>query len=186
MNTQRKTTSKTDKQPRQPRRQTSTKGKSSSLLTGSLIAVLIAATPYIFYSYKSFPETDTWETFLFTYKTGYYSKIYIMAWTILGKFIPLLLLSIWFFTCKHWWYHVILIPIGMYLFQFISTINDDLRYFDVLEIWYLIPVMAIIIPLVYLVRAKLFSQMHDDDLDDFEKELQTKKGPFAQIKDLFN
>ncbi len=108
-----------------------------------------------------------------------------MAWTILGKVIPLLLLSIWFFTCKHWWYHVILIPIGMYLFQFISTINDDLRYFDVLEIWYLIPVMAIIIPLVYLVRAKLFSQMHDNSLDQFEEELQAKKSLFTQIKDLF-
>lgn len=182
MNTQRKITSKTDKQQQ---RQTSTKGISSSLLTGSIVALLIAATPYIFYLYESFPETDTWETFLFTYKTQAYKQIYVMAWTLMGKLIPLLLLFIWFITCKHWWYHVILIPIGMYLFQFISAANYDIQFIDEVEIWFLIPVMAIIVPLVYLIRAKLFAQMHGNNLDDFEKELQTKKGPFTQIKDLF-
>ncbi len=177
---------KTHKTNKKSQKSTSEKTKSSYLLTGSIIAFLIAITPYIYYLYKSFPEVDTWETFLFTYQTSHYQKIYILAWTLMGKFIPLYLLTIWFLTCKHWWYHVILIPIGMYLFQLISVMNDDLSYFDVVEIWYLIPIMAIIVPLVYLIRAKLSTSLSGNDLKEFEKELGQKKGFFQQIKDLFN
>ncbi|WP_255505871.1 hypothetical protein [Mesonia sp. K4-1] len=103
----------------------------------------------------------------------------------MGKFVPILLLTIWFTTCKHWWYHVILIPIGMYLFQLVSVINDDITYFDVVEIWFLIPIMAVIVPVVYLIRAKLFASIHRNDLDDIEEDLLKQKGFFGQIKDLF-
>lgn len=106
-------------------------------------------------------------------------------WTILGKFVPLLLLIIWFFTCRNWWYHIILIPIGMFAFQLISVINDDLNYTDVIEIWYLLPIMAIIVPLVYIIRAKLFASIHDQDMEQFEKELGIRRGLWGQIKELF-
>ena len=178
MSTQHKTTSKEPKQK-------STKAKSSYLLTGSLIILYVILIPYLFYSYKSFPDTKVWETFLFSYETTYYPNIYVLAWTILGKFIPLSLLIIWFLTCKHWWYHVILIPIGMYLFQLISAINDDVKITDIVEIWFLIPVMAIIVPLVYLIRAKIFASMHNPTLEEIEYELQNKKNIFSHFRDLF-
>ncbi|TQD39071.1 hypothetical protein FKR84_06655 [Haloflavibacter putidus] len=177
---------KTHKTNKKSQKSISEKTRSGSLLTGSIIAFLIAITPYIFYSYKSFPETKTWETFLFTYESNFYYSVLASVWTIMGKFIPLYLLTIWFLTCKHWWYHVILIPIGMFLFQLISALNDDLSYFDVVEIWYLIPIMAIIVPLVYLIRAKLSTSLSGNDLKEFEKELGEKKGFFQQVKDLFN
>lgn len=139
----------------------------------------------MFYAYKSFPDSKTWETFLFTYETTYYPNIYVLAWTILGKFIPLSLLAIWFLTCKHWWYHVILIPIGMYLFQLIMAINDDVKFSDEIEIWFLIPIMAVIVPLVYLIRAKIFASMHNPTLEEIEYELQNKKNIFTHFRDLF-
>ena len=181
MSTQHKTTSK---EP-QKAKQISTKAISKSLLTGSIIALFIILSPYIFYSYRSFPDSKTWETFLFTYESGFYDKVSVSAWTILTKFIPLYLLSIWFLTCKHWWYHVILIPIGMYLFQLISAINDDIKFTDIVEIWFLIPVMAIIVPLVYLIRAKIFASMHNPTLEEIEYELQNKKNIFTHFRDLF-
>ncbi|HIB37754.1 MAG TPA: hypothetical protein EYO36_09375 [Mesonia sp.] len=174
MNTQHKTTSKILKRK-----------ISKSLLTGSIVAFLIIISPYLFYSYKSFPSTSVWETFLFTYESHFYEKVSVTAWTVLGKFVPLYLLSIWFLTCKHWWYHVILIPIGMYLFQLISTINDDVSFTDVVEIWFLIPVMAVIVPLVYLIRAKIFASMHNPTLEEIEIELQHKKNIFSHFRDLF-
>ncbi|MAN27120.1 MAG: hypothetical protein CMH15_13350 [Mesonia sp.] len=170
----------TSKQP-----QISRKKISRSLLTGSIVAFFIIISPYVFYSYKSFPDSKVWETFLFTYESNFYQKISVSAWTILGKFVPLYLLSIWFLTCKHWWYHVILIPIGMYLFQLISTINDDVSFTDVVEIWFLIPVMAVIVPLVYLIRAKIFTSMHNPSLEEIEYELQNKKSIFSHFKDIF-
>ncbi|SHI75139.1 hypothetical protein SAMN04488096_104103 [Mesonia phycicola] len=106
-------------------------------------------------------------------------------WTLLTKFVPLYLLTVWFLTCKHWWYHVILIPIGMYLFQLISALNDDIIFFDEVEIWYLIPVMSVIVPLVYLIRAKIFASMHNPSLEEIEYELQNKKNIFSHFRDLF-
>lgn len=90
---------------------------------------------------------------------------------MMGKFIPLYLLFIWFFTCKHWWYHVILIPIGMFAFQLFNLINDDVSFADEVEIWWLLPIMFVIIPFVYLIRAKLFDKIRGNDLEAFEKEI---------------
>ncbi|MCT8340342.1 hypothetical protein MG296_09775 [Flavobacteriaceae bacterium TK19130] len=162
-----------------------TKRTSSSLVGGSIIALLIAATPYIFYSYESFPETKVWETFLFTYEANWYQKVYVSVWTMMGKFIPFLLMIVWFFTCKHWWYHVILIPSGMFAFQLFSVINDDASFVDEIEIWWLLPIMLVVIPMVYLIRAKLFQKIRGEDLASFEKELMEKKTFWQQFKDLF-
>ena len=104
---------------------------------------------------------------------------------MMGKFVPLLLLILWFITCKHWWYHVILIPIGMFAFQLFNVINDDVGIVDEVEIWWLFPIMLVIIPLVYLVKAKLSDKLVDSDLKTFEEELSVKKNLWQQIKDLF-
>ncbi len=163
----------------------SKKAKSSYLVTGSIIALIIAASPYIFYSYESFPQNKTWETFLFTYQANWYQEVYVSVWTMMGKFVPLLLLIIWFITCKHWWYHVILIPIGMFAFQLFSVINDDVRITDEVEIWWLFPIMLVIVPLVYLIKAKLSNKLIGKDLKSFEEELGAQKNFWQQIKDLF-
>ncbi len=149
------------------------------------MALLIAATPYIFYSYTSFPREKSWETFLFTYHANWYQEVYVSVWTMMGKFVPLLLLGVWFITCKHWWYHVILIPIGMFAFQLFSVINDDVGITDEVEIWWLFPIMLIIVPLVYLIRAQLTNTFSDKDMKTFEEELGQKKSFWGQIKDLF-
>jgi hypothetical protein len=104
---------------------------------------------------------------------------------MMGKFVPLLLLFIWFFTCKHWWYHALLIPIGMFAFQLFNVINDDASFVDEVEIWWLLPIMLIVIPLVYLIRAKLFAKVRGNDLVSFEQELGAKRTVWQQIKDLF-
>tara|TARA_R100000353_G_scaffold176127_1_gene149532 strand:- start:27281 stop:27595 length:315 start_codon:yes stop_codon:yes gene_type:complete len=104
---------------------------------------------------------------------------------MMGKFIPILLLAIWFITCKHWWYHVILIPIGMFAFQLFSVINDDVGIVDEVEIWWLFPIMLFIIPLVYLIKAKLANSMKEHDLKSFEEELSQQKSFWQQLKDLF-
>jgi len=163
----------------------STKVKSSYLVTGSIVALIIAASPYIFYSYESFPHTKVWETLLFTYEANWYQDVYVSVWTMMGKFVPMFLLIIWFITCKHWWYHVILIPIGMFAFQLFSVVNDDAGFVDEVEIWWLLPIMLVIIPFVYLIRAKLYNKLSDNDLKSFEEDLGAEKNIWRQIKDLF-
>jgi len=154
-----------------------------SLVIGGIIVLLIAISPILFYSYRSFPDTQVWETSLFTTTTSF-PDFYSYAWYFTGKFIPLYLLLLWFFTCKHWWHWIILVPIAMYSFQIWGVINES-NNLDELELIYLFPLMMVLIPLVYLIRAKLFTEVRGKDLKSFEEDLLVKKSLWEQLKDLF-
>ncbi|WP_241478957.1 hypothetical protein [Psychroserpens jangbogonensis] len=147
-----------------------------SIVNGSFIGVLIALTPIFFYSYVYVPESKVWETFLFTYDSGYYDDASTSVWMILTKTTPLILLFIWFFTCRHWWYHAVLVPISMYIYQLIGTVNADTQFFDNFDLLYIVPVMAVIIPSIYLIRARMFDKIHtaDKTLQELEEEFMLK------------
>jgi hypothetical protein len=72
----------------------------------------------------------------------------------------------------------------MYSFQLWGVINES-NQLDELELVYIFPLMMFLVPLVYLIRAKLFNKMRGDDLKSFEAELMEKKTTWQQIKDLF-
>ncbi|RMA64464.1 hypothetical protein BXY75_1340 [Ulvibacter antarcticus] len=155
-----------------------------SNVKGGIIVLLIAIAPILFYSYRSFPESQTLETSFFTLKTSF-PNFYSFAWYFTGKFIPLYLLLLWFFTCKHWWHWIILVPIAMYAFQIWGVLNES-NNLDELELVYLFPLMMVLIPLVYLIRAKLFNEVRGNDLKSFEEDLLTKKSFWQQFRDLFH
>ncbi|MGB8374749.1 MAG: hypothetical protein WCE57_05470, partial [Salegentibacter sp.] len=106
------------------------------------------------------------------------------AWTYLGKITPLFLLLIWFFTCKHWWYHVILVPAVMYLFQIVSTVYDDVYvesdFVDSNQLIYLAPFFIFVICIVYLVRVKIFDRVYGIDLSELE---ETEVSVFSPLSD---
>lgn len=154
-----------------------------SLVVGGIIVLLVAISPFLFYSYKSLPTSQVWETSLFTITTSF-PDWYSFAWYFTGKAIPLYLLLLWFFTCRHWWHWIILVPIAMYAFQLWGVLNES-NNLDELELYYLVPLMLVIVPAVYLIRAKLFNRITGNDLTSFEEELMEKKSTWQQIKDLF-
>lgn len=146
---------------------------SKSLILGSIAPLLIAISPYIFYLYEVVPNQKVWETPFFTYSSNFGESLTTTAWFFMNKFVPFYLLVLWFFTCKHWWYHIILIPIAMFLFQLFSVINDDVKYIDEFEIYYIIPIMMVVIPIVYLIRIKIFDKVvYGIDLKEIEEELK--------------
>ena len=157
----------------------------NNLIQGGIVVIIIACTPILFYLYKDFPsDSKSLEVLFITIKTDYYTSVYHLAWYVTGKAIPLLLLFIWFFTCKHWWHWIILVPIAMYSFQLWGIINES-GGMDEVELIYILPLMMILIPSVYLIRAKLFDKIRGDDLTSFEEELSQKRSTWQQIKDLF-
>ncbi|MFI8379801.1 hypothetical protein [Leeuwenhoekiella sp. NPDC079379] len=149
------------------------KAGSLSLLTGSLVAAFIAASPYFFYLYEGFPRSKTWETSFFgltlKYESINFDGVDVVAWIIFSKTIPLLLFLIWFFTCKHWWYHAILVPICMYFFQIMSTFNDDLAFTDSVDIYYMAPIILVALIFLYTIRMKIFDRIHNIDLSELER-----------------
>ena len=156
-----------------------------NLILGTLIATFIALTPIIFNLYKSVPDVQIWDTFLFKLNSRYYGSATVLAWTLMIKVSPLLLFIVWFFTCRHWWYHAIIIPIGMHIYQIITILNDDLKFVDQHELIYLLPVMAVIIPSIYLIRAKIFNTINDVNKTTQQLEDDLKLGP-RSLKNLIN
>ncbi len=162
----------------------STDHRSKFLLTGSLIAIAIAFSPYLFYIYEIFPKGNVWENSFFTYESLYYENVLTAAWTYLGKLTPLFLLLIWFFTCKHWWYHVILVPIGMYTYQIMSTFYQDVYNvqdpMDTNQLIYLAPFFIIILSIVYLIRIKIFDRIYGIDLSELEETDVSVMSPISE------
>lgn len=159
-----------------------------SLIIGSLVATLLAITPYLFYLYESVPTSQVWDTFLFSYDSGGYENANYVMWLFTGKAIPLLLLFIWFFTCRHWWYHVILIPIAMYLYQIFGIFSDSITFVDQFQLMYLVPIMAIVIPTIYLIRAKMFDRINtaSKSMEELEEEFKMNpKNVWDKIKQYF-
>ncbi|MCH9659870.1 MAG: hypothetical protein K0U54_03060 [Bacteroidetes bacterium] len=72
----------------------------------------------------------------------------------------------------------------MYSFQLWGVIKQNYTM-DELELYYIFPLMMVLVPFVYLVRARLFSKVRSADLKSFEEELSAKKTVWEQIKDLF-
>lgn len=179
------THNKLENQPSQKLRETDRSNK-KNLIVGSIIATLIAITPYIFYLYESVPDEKIWNTFLFTFESMYYENANVAIWIMMGKIIPLYLLFIWFFTCRHWWFHVLIIPIAMYIFQFFTVFIDETDFFDQFELMYLIPIMAIVIPSIYLIRAKMFNRLTSQSMQELEDEYRIgPRSVWDKVKDYF-
>ena len=61
----------------------------------------------------------------------------------------------------------------MFAFQLFSAINNKSGILDVVEIYWLLPIMMIIIPFVYLIRIKLMDKLvHGIDMKKIDAELE--------------
>ena len=102
-----------------------------------------------------------------------FGSVNMYGWFLVQKIIPLYLLIIWFFTCKDWWYHIILIPIMMYAFQIFETLFSEDQFVDTENVLWLLPVCMVVIPIVYFIRIKLYDKhVHGIDLDAMDAELK--------------
>ncbi len=162
---------------------------SRSAVVGTIIATLIASTPLLYSLHESVPANIiVWDTFFGTYESGAWEDVQYAMWVYTGKLIPLTLLLIWFFTCRHWWYHALLVPIVMYAFQIVRTYNGEAQYIDEGQIVVLLPILVFVIPSIYLIRAKMFNKINDADktLEELEEEFMIKpKTVWGKVKQYF-
>jgi hypothetical protein len=159
-----------------------------ALIIGSIISTIIASVPYLFYLHLSVPNEQVWHTFLFTYDSKEWGNANIAMWVFTGKAIPLLLLFIWFFTCRHWWYHVLIVPIAMYIYQIFDFFDPDVPYIDEFQLIYIVPIMAVTIPSIYLIRAKIFNEINEasKSLEELEEEFKiSPKNFWERVKQYF-
>ena len=144
----------------------------------SIGVLLIIISPFIFKLHQYLPgNPDATINFLgFVFDSNGFADLNTYGWFLLSKIVPFYLFVIWFFTCKHWWYHIILIPLTMYAFQVFEVLYSDDNIVDTKNIIWLLPVCMVVIPLVYLVRIKLYDKyVHGIDLEAMEAELNALK-----------
>ena len=142
----------------------------------SIILALIIGSPFIFKLHEYIPPEDQFTLLGIEISKNQFMDVSIYVWFLLGKIIPLYLFTIWFFTCKHWWYHIILIPLCMYAFQIFEVLYSQHEYLDVRNVLWLLPVCMVVIPFVYFIRIKLFDKyVHGIDLEAMNAELQYYK-----------
>lgn len=159
-----------------------------SIFIGSLVATLVASTPFLFNLHNFVPDTAKWTNWLFTYDSVGYENAQIGIWLILSKLIPIMLLILWFFTCRHWWYHVILIPIITYIIQLFFILDEETNYFDDFQLMYLVPIMSVIIPSIYLIRAQMFNKLNEagKTMEELEAEFMIKPTTlWGKVKQFF-
>jgi hypothetical protein len=145
------------------------------LLLESFMVFFIVVSPFVFkmHEYVSSDPNATLNFLGITIDKNGFPNINIYIWFLLGKLVPLYLLLIWFFTCKHWWYHIIIIPLLMYAFQIFEAMYSDDKFVDTENILWLLPVCMVVIPFVYFIRIKLYDKhVHGIDLEAMDAELQ--------------
>lgn len=126
------------------------------------------------YYYQSFPkDLENWDTIFGVVKGGYYLSAGVYLYYFFSKFVPLMLLFIWFVTNKQWWVHSLIIPITVYLFQLISVINDSELYMDEVEFIYTVPFLVLILVILYFIRSKISIYIQAVDL---KKEMDENMG----------
>ncbi|MFK7811297.1 MAG: hypothetical protein AB8B59_02315 [Maribacter sp.] len=145
----------------------------------SVAVFFIAITPFLYKIYDYLPTSSSETTISFlglTIGSNGFADVSTHVWYLTIKIIPLVLLLIWFFTSKDWWYHILLIPIAMYAFQIFENFFSEKNYIDTENIWWLIPVCMVVIPFVYFIRIKLYDKyVNGIDLQEMEAELHSLK-----------
>ncbi|WP_298480116.1 hypothetical protein [uncultured Maribacter sp.] len=152
------------------------------IIIESFILSIIALTPFLFKAYDYFPGPnsrgahDTISFLGITIGSNGFDSISTNIWFYSSKLIPLTLLILWFFTSKNWWYHIIIIPIATYAFQLFELIFSEDNVIDSENIWWVIPVCMVVIPIVYFIRIKLYDRyVHGIDIEAMERELNILK-----------
>jgi hypothetical protein len=161
---------------------------SRSIVVGTILSTIIVSSPLLYSLHESVPTAEVWDTFLFTYKSGFWEDAQYAMWVYTGKALPLILLIIWFFTCRHWWYHALLVPIVMYMLQIVNSFRGDVLFVDIDQFVNLLPILVIVVPSIYLIRAKMFDKINtaDKSLEELEEEFMIKpKTLWGKIKQYF-
>ncbi|WP_378187602.1 hypothetical protein ACE939_04550 [Aquimarina sp. W85] len=145
-------------------------------LQGVVISLILIATPFLFYIYRFAPAEDSWDLGFFTLYNGGFGTVKTFVHALMTKLMFLVFTTIWFFTARHWWRFSILVPFGLFFFQTMGVINQNIEYSDNFNFWKVMPLLLPIVVIMIYISVKLKDQTQLLDLrDQVEKEIETIK-----------
>ncbi len=143
--------------------------RKKNLLTGVFLSLLLIATPFLFYIYKYAPDSKEWDTVFGTIRASGFSNVNSYMHAVFTKFTFIMLTTIWFLTSNNWWKYAILVPLVMFLFQFIGVLNYELQYIDEFDFWYSLPIIVPI--LLFLIYISYIISKNESDSSDLMTEV---------------
>ena len=69
---------------------------------------------------------------------------------------------------------------AMYIIQLFLAVNEDTKTIDSNELFYLVPIIILILGVVYLIRIRVFDRIYGFDLSELERE---NISPFSSMSD---
>ena len=159
-----------------------------------LTASIIVALPFLYYIFEIVPEEKIWNTWFFTFDSKYYNEANVFAWVLMTKLYTVVILFLWYKTCKKWWRYAILVPIIIELFKTGTILNSELYYVDEYEYSLSLPVT---IPIIFLVlflsykfifysRTRNLKNQLKEEIDDVISQIaNTKVSSYAKFRDKF-
>lgn len=152
--------------------------RKNNFITGVVISALAIITPLLFYAYRYCPaDLEVWETKYFTIGAGGFLTVQGFVYALAGKSILVMTLSMWFLTCKHWWRYALLVPFSVYLFQFVSVLNQQQERMDEFDYIQSLPITLPIL-IIHILAAK--------NINYFKGKLDLKDEIDAELENLIN
>ncbi len=116
-----------------------------------IVIAYFGTTQYIYYL-KTSPSFDNGPIGLYQSKTT-------LFFALTARITPLLYLSVWLITCRYWWYHVLIIPVCVYVVQIIISLHVNFAEIDKGEYVYIIPVLLVVISVIYYIREQTLEKI---------------------------
>jgi hypothetical protein len=143
--------------------------RKKNILTGVFLSLLLIATPFLFYIYKYAPDAKEWDTIFGTIRSSGFLNVQSYMHAVFTKITFIMLTTIWFLTSNNWWKYAILVPLVMFLFQFLGVLNFELEYIDEFDFWYSLPIILPI--LFFLIYISFLISKNDSGSSDLMTEV---------------
>ncbi len=118
--------------------------------------LIIIISPFAFYLHLLSPnEEQVWETMFFTMDAGYFENIRNYLWIYSYKILTILLISLWFITCKNWWRFFLFVPLSWEIFKFTGFIDERYNFFNPHNYITSFPIFVLYAMLLIFISKKL-------------------------------
>ena len=98
------------------------------LVWDTVFAIIVVFSPFLLYTHLLFDDSPNGFFYFlgFQYQTKFLS-LSIFVWYLWSKIIPILLLTVWYYSISEWWKYFILLPLGLLIYTLSAHIVSSIK-----------------------------------------------------------
>ncbi|MGC1473442.1 MAG: hypothetical protein WA775_12690 [Psychroserpens sp.] len=147
--------------------------KKLKIKTDIVIVTFIVLMPFAFYLYLLAPyQTKIWTTSFFVIDAEYYELVRHYLWINFYLLTTLLVIAIWFLTCKYWWRYVLFVPLIFQVYQYLFFLNWKSMYYSGFNFYHSLLISIPILTLLHMLSKKMgYYSIKKNYKDELNKEI---------------